>query len=156
MLPDSSTPGEYSTGDRAGEGSDDNILKRLLIHGGGFNLVLAMRQCLGSGTPRRLQGRAAGVLAVFIAGWARLGAFWGNHEPRFVDRLPWSSPRHCFELLPVAKHDREGRMMDQAIHNKIVSFIRGIEANLGSRSHLTPDSRMLSADAKRSESPRWR
>ena len=31
-------------------------------------------------------------------------------------------------------------MMDQAIHNKIVSFIRGIEANLGSRSHLTPDS----------------
>ena len=28
-------------------------------------------------------------------------------------------------------------MMDQAIHNKIVSFIRGIETNLGSRSHLT-------------------
>ena len=54
------------------------------------------------------------------------------------------------------KHDREGRMMDQAIHNKIVSFIRGIEANLGSHSHLTPDSRTLSADAKRSESPRWR
>ena len=34
--------------------------------------------------------------------------------------------------------------------------IRGIEANLGARSHLTPDSRTLSADAKRSESPRWR
>ena len=32
----------------------------------------------------------------------------------------------------------------------------GIEANLGSRSYLTPDSRTLSADAKRSESPRWR
>jgi hypothetical protein len=47
-------------------------------------------------------------------------------------------------------------MMDQAIHNKIVSFIRGIEANLGSRSYLTPDSRTLSANAKRSESPRWR
>ena len=60
------------------------------------------------------------------------------------------------EPVAVAKHDREGRMMDQAIHNKIVSFIRGIEANLGSRSHLTPDSRTLSADAKRSESPRWR
>ena len=27
--------------------------------------------------------------------------------------------------------------MDQAIHNKIASFIHGIEANLGSRSHLT-------------------
>ena len=47
-------------------------------------------------------------------------------------------------------------MMDQAIHNKIVSFIRGIEAKLGSRSHLKPDSRTLSVDAKRSESPRWR
>ena len=47
-------------------------------------------------------------------------------------------------------------MMDQAIHNKIVSFIRGIEDNLGSRSHSTPDSGTLSADAKRSESPRWR
>ena len=60
------------------------------------------------------------------------------------------------EPVAVAKHDREGRMMDQAIHNKIVSFICGIEANLGSRSHLTPDSWTLSADAKRSESPRWR
>ena len=80
----------------------DNILKRLLMHGGGFNLGLAMRQHLGIGTPRRLQGRAAGVLAVFIAGWARLGALWGNHEPRFVDRSPRSSPRHCFERLPVA------------------------------------------------------
>ena len=46
--------------------------------------------------------------------------------------------------------------MDQAIHNKIVSFIRGIEANLGSRSHLTSDRRTLSADAKKIESPRWR
>ena len=46
-------------------------------------------------------------------------------------------------------------MMDQATHNKIVSFIRGIEANFGSRSYITPDSRTLSADAK-IESPRWR
>ena len=37
----------------------DNILKRLLIHGGGFNVGLAMRQHLGIGTPRRLQGRRA-------------------------------------------------------------------------------------------------
>ena len=40
--------------------------------------------------------------------------------------------------------------------NEIDSFIRGIEATLGSRSDLTPDSRTLSTDAKRSESPRWR
>ena len=90
----------------------DNILKRLLIHGGGFNLGLAMRQHLGIGTPRRLQGRAAGVLAVLIAVWARLGALWGNHEPRFVDRSPWSSPRHCFELLPVAAWKSQGLNTD--------------------------------------------
>jgi transposase len=46
-----------------------NILKRLLIHAGGFNLGLMMRQLIGLGTPRGLQGRLATVLAtlwVFI------------------------------------------------------------------------------------------
>ena len=37
---------------------------------------------------------------------------------------------------------------------EIVSSICGIEANRGSRSHMTPDSRTLSADTKSSESPR--
>jgi len=45
-------------------------------------------------------------------------------------------------------------MMDHATHNKIASFIRGIEANLGSRSHFTPGSRTHSAGPKKSESPR--
>jgi transposase len=40
-----------------------NILKRVLIHAGGFNLGLLMRQLIGLGTPRGLQGRAAVVLA---------------------------------------------------------------------------------------------
>jgi transposase len=39
-----------------------NILKRLLIHAGGFNLGLVMRQLIGLGTPRGLQGRLAVVL----------------------------------------------------------------------------------------------
>ena len=56
----------------------ENILKRLLIHGGGFNLGLAMRQCLGLGKPRRLQGLAAAAMIVFIAMWARLQAIWGG------------------------------------------------------------------------------
>ena len=47
-------------------------------------------------------------------------------------------------------------MMDQAIHNEVVSFVCVIEASLGTRSYITPDSRTLSADAKMSESPRWR
>ena len=80
----------------------DNILKRLLIHVGGFNFLgLAMRQCLGIGTPRCLQGRRAAAMAVVIAVWARLDALWRNHEPSFVDRSRCSSPRHRFELLPV-------------------------------------------------------
>src|SRR3981189_1214524 len=40
-----------------------NILKRLLIHAGGFNLGLVMRHLIGSGTPRGLQDRLAPVIA---------------------------------------------------------------------------------------------
>ena len=40
-----------------------NILKRLLIHAGGFNLGLVMRHLIGLGTPRGLQGRVAAVRA---------------------------------------------------------------------------------------------
>ena len=44
-----------------------NILKRLLIQAGGFNLGLVMRHLIGVGTPRGLQGRLAAVLAtVFV------------------------------------------------------------------------------------------
>jgi hypothetical protein len=47
-----------------------NILKRLLIHAGGFNLGLVMHRLIGSGTPRGLQGRPATVidpLLVFLS-----------------------------------------------------------------------------------------
>ena len=40
-----------------------NILKRLLIHAGGFNLGLILRHLIGFGTPRGLQGRVAAVIA---------------------------------------------------------------------------------------------
>jgi transposase len=39
-----------------------NIRKRLLIHVGGFNLGLLMRQLIGVGTPRGLQGRLAAAI----------------------------------------------------------------------------------------------
>src|SRR5207244_6411688 len=42
----------------------ENILKRLLIHAGAFNLGLLMRSILGIGTPRGLQGRLGAVIAV--------------------------------------------------------------------------------------------
>src|SRR5881409_2078086 len=44
-----------------------NILKRLLVHAGAFNLGLLMRKAFGRGTPRGLQGRRFGPVALEIA-----------------------------------------------------------------------------------------
>ncbi len=48
-----------------------NILKRLLVHTGAFNLGLLMRT-LGVGTPRGLQGRLAAVRTLVVALWTRI------------------------------------------------------------------------------------
>ena len=77
-----------------------NILKRLLIHAGGFNLGLVMRQLIGVGTPRGLQGRLAAVIAALVALWSLVNAHW-----TFVGALPSDpprvfTPRHRHELLP--------------------------------------------------------
>jgi transposase len=45
----------------------ENILKRVLIHAGGFNLGLLIRSILGVGTPRGLQGRLAAMIATALA-----------------------------------------------------------------------------------------
>jgi transposase len=47
-----------------------NIEKRLLVHYAGFNLGLLMREVLGTGTPRGLQGRSlAAFWALFVFSW---------------------------------------------------------------------------------------
>jgi len=43
-----------------------NILKRLLIHAGGFNLGLLLRAILGVGTPRGFQDRGGRVVAAVL------------------------------------------------------------------------------------------
>ena len=50
----------------------ENVLKRLLIQVSGFNLGLLMRQQLGVGTPRGLQGRICLVLLLILSLWKRL------------------------------------------------------------------------------------
>jgi transposase len=54
----------------------DNILKRLLVHAGGFNLALIMRKLIGVGKPRRLQGALACIFAclslLFLDAWSVL------------------------------------------------------------------------------------
>lgn len=44
-----------------------NILKRLLIHAGAFNLGLILRQIMGVGKPRRLQGAVGAILSLIFA-----------------------------------------------------------------------------------------
>ena len=52
-----------------------NILKRVLIHTGGFNLGLIRRRLMGVGTPRGLQGRVAALITTLLVltGSARRG-----------------------------------------------------------------------------------
>jgi transposase len=47
----------------------ENVLKRLFVHAGGFNLGLWMRTLFGVGTPRSLQGRAAALAAALATLW---------------------------------------------------------------------------------------
>jgi len=49
----------------------DNILKRLLIHGAGFNLALLLRSLLGVGKPRQMRA-LAGLLASLIGPDSRI------------------------------------------------------------------------------------
>jgi transposase len=59
----------YETGGlrRAHVRGHENVLKRLLVHAGAFNLGLWMRTLFGVGTPRGLQGRLAALRAVLSA-----------------------------------------------------------------------------------------
>jgi transposase len=79
-----------------------NILKRVLIHAGGFNLGLVMRQLIGLGTPRGLQGRLAeAVLALVVALWTGIVDLWRGGTMPFADYSSAFTPDHRFELLPV-------------------------------------------------------
>jgi len=44
----------------------DNILKRVLVHAGAFNLGLVMRNLFGAGTPRQLKDIGAGFCALVL------------------------------------------------------------------------------------------
>ncbi|MBI4905067.1 MAG: transposase, partial [Acidobacteria bacterium] len=54
----------------------ENILKRLVVHGGAFNLALILRNRFGIGKPRRLQGVGSGSLALFVRLLAAKLAHW--------------------------------------------------------------------------------
>jgi transposase len=62
----------------------ENVLKRLFVHAGAFNLGLWMRTLCGVGTPRSLQGRVVALAAVIVALWAlivdAIAAIWSQHR----------------------------------------------------------------------------
>lgn len=78
----------------------DNILKRLLIHAGAFNLGLVMRKLSGFGTPRGLQGR---ILALILSVQVLLTALRNivtSHLRRFeLHAVTSSGIRTPFRLL---------------------------------------------------------
>jgi transposase len=74
----------------------ENVLKRLLVHAGAFNLGLWMRTLFGVGTPRSLQGRLVTLGALRSGLWtliddaitATKAATWRSHAARpFAARI---------------------------------------------------------------------
>ena len=65
-----------------------NIRKRLLVHVAGCNLGLLLRQMIGVGTPRSLQGRPA---ALFRAPFGRLRDLWDVLRRSWALFMPTSS-----------------------------------------------------------------
>ena len=76
-----------------------NILKRLLIHVGGFNLGLLLRMLTGIGTPRSLQGRLAEAMAASVTLWALLNTRWTASVPHSTVQPSSFAPRSRFEWL---------------------------------------------------------
>jgi transposase len=74
-----------------------NIRKRLLIHAGGFNLALLMRQLIGVGTPRGLQGRRVAAVVALLG----------------LIRSLWESLTRPERLArPVSPHERRSNVVN--------------------------------------------
>ena len=74
----------------------DNILKRLLVHVSGFNLSLVLRNLLGIGTPRGMQGLFASLIWLhnFITELGEvLGSVWGHPDSRLDELSPTRTHR---------------------------------------------------------------
>jgi transposase len=87
-----------------------NILKRLLIHAGGFNLGLLLRAILGVGTPRGLQDRGGRVVAALLdlihivrdPLTVKVFTWWSIPASRHSNCLSSPSPFIVTEIAPYA------------------------------------------------------
>jgi hypothetical protein len=89
-----------------------NILKRLLIHTGGFNLGLVMRHLTGVGTPRGLQGRIAAVIA--------FGAIRRGTRPRVGDLGVGSGDHRSAPLARLADEPRYQLVSERDLHHGLL------------------------------------
>ena len=79
----------------------ENILKRYCVHVAGFNLSLVMRQLIGFGTPRGLQGRLVEICALLRLWITWLARFLGAGASELDARSTLNS-----ELIePGARHE---------------------------------------------------
>ena len=81
----------------------ENILKRVLIHIGGFNLSLVMRQLLGKGTPRGWQGFMADAVLMLLRVWIALLVRSG--EENAAQMMPCLQPVDI--SMPLSPNSRE-------------------------------------------------
>ena len=80
----------------------DNILKRVLLQVCGLNLGLLMRQMMGVGTPRGLQGRAYALVEALVLALPR---FW-SHVSHSAVLMPgnWADPPWIRPMTPANLH----------------------------------------------------
>ena len=77
-----------------------NILKRLLVHAGGFNLALIMRQLVGAGTPRGLRARLWALCTLLAAA---MGHRWPSLETPAASSVPgWSYTNDALSEVALA------------------------------------------------------
>jgi len=79
-----------------------NILKRLLVHAGAFNLGLLMRQACGRGTPRGLQGRRFGAAALEIAVGILVERLWTAATRLWPASRPIPCARRTYSTVALA------------------------------------------------------
>ena len=80
-----------------------NILKRLLVHAGAFNLGLLMRRAFGRGTPRGLQGRRFGNAALELAFGMFVERLWMTATPLWSIARPMPGIVRTYSTVVLAR-----------------------------------------------------
>ena len=89
-----------------------NILKRVLLQACGLNLGLLMRQLMGVGTPRGLQGRTYVLIDALVLALRR---FWGLvSRPAALMQGNWAESSSTHPITPFHLHILPGLQEDSS------------------------------------------